>query len=384
MKRSNNLILPLKGKYILIILLSLTISCNNKSNNNLIDIPSEINLDSSLSLNKICDLSDSLKIYGVFNSFSFIDEDSFVVSSTNPAQVILYDLEGRQLLELGSKGNGPFEFISPSIVRSYKQNIYVWCSMKLKLIVFDKYGNRINEYSNFENAISDFEVYNNYVCFYMSGGFGKSIVRIFDLNEGEFIPQEFGEASNEHLILGAYECSGGLALSRNLLFFASRDEATVYSIDLNNFTEVKYCINDPEFKVEKVEEDHIKFMSDFGRSIKYIFGSDIIIGLICTDSFVVLKGEVGGTEVNGIQIIGNTQRTQKNYIFDEEMKLKYSVHAKINEGCSNCLYASLGEDIYTLKIGEDNATYELCKVNLFNGFSNNAPEEGHGDQLKLW
>jgi WD40 repeat protein len=345
-----------------IIFLFIVISCWEAKRDRLIDIPKTVNIDSSLTLQPLSILSCNLKLIGRISSFCFVDENNYVVTQINPPQVILYDKTGTQIREIGKSGSGPFEYISPAIVRSDNKNIYVWCNMQLKLIVFDTSGNPIKEFPKFERAIKDFVIYKNYVCFYSAGGFDEPIIKIYDLNTKKFIKQAFGVQSNEHKILSTMQGSGGLALSKNNLFFASIDELSVYKVDLDDFSISNYKINDPEFHVEKVNVDHHKFIGD-PKSIQYIFGSDITTGLFCTNNYVALKVEIGKIEIKGMQA-DNSKRMQKNYIFDDKMNLKYAVRAKLNNGCDNFLYTSYGDFLYALKLREDN-TYELNKVNLF-------------------
>ncbi len=347
---------------LIIISFSFIASCSKNETFSLINIPKQINLDSGLSLQPVVTLKSNISMIGILNSFCIVDKKSFATSQKKPAQVMLYDMSGRQLHEIGKNGSGPYEYINPSIVRSSEQNIYVWCSTLLKLIVFDKSGNPIHEYK-FKKAIKDFVVYKYHVCFYAAGGFDDPIITIYDMSTDEFIPQTYGIQSNEHKILATNSASGGLALSGNNLFFALFDEPSIYKVNLDDFSISDYKINDPEFHVEKVKEDARTFMTNRIKSIDYIFGSDIITGIFCTNNFVALRSEVGKIEIENMQIVDYSKRAQKNYVFNKKMNLQYVVRAGLNLGCN--LYASQGDFLYTLKSLENEETYELNKVDLY-------------------
>lgn len=328
----------------------------------LLDVPEEFNIDSVLAA-KICTLNDSAKVLGEVSSFEMISENSFVVSSSKSAQVIVYNVIGEPLFEIGSKGNGPFEYISPSLVRFYDQEFYVWCNMKLKLIIFDRHGTPVKEYTNFTKGINDFDIYENYLYLYSAGGFDDPIIQIYDLNKSEFIRKSFGKQTNEHKVLNAFSGAGGLALTEKELIFSPNDELIVYKVDLDNFSYSIYKVTDKDFKVEKIDVDHIEFMAD-PASVQYIFGSDIVTGVFCTDSYLILMCETGKIELNGFQIVDNSKRKQKYYVFDNKLDLKYSIQTYSDPG-GNILWSSYDDKMYKLRFN-DNLQYELCSVDLFN------------------
>lgn len=338
-------------------------ACNNESKKMiLLDIPKKFKVDSLL-ISQICTLNDSMKLLGEVRSFEMINDSIFVVSSSKSAQVIVFNINGEQLFEIGSKGNGPFEYISPSLVRFSDQKYYVWCSMKLKLIVYDRNGIVIKEYTNFNKAINDFVIHENYLYLYSSGGFDDPIIQIYDLNKGEFIRKSFGEQSNEHRVLNSFSGAGGMALTENGVIFSPNDELIAYKISLDNFSYSVFKINESDFKVKKIDVDPREFMAD-PASMQYIFSSDIVTGVFCTNDFIILMCETGEIELNGFQIVDSSKRRQKYYIINNDLDLRYSIETYCDPG-GNSMYSSFGEKIYKIRFNE-NLEYELCAVDLFN------------------
>ncbi len=356
----------MKNILILLVIYLAISSCSTEPETHLIKLHKEINLETGLNLRKISELKENISSIGKIKCFAFMDDSTFVAVDSELAQVIIYSIQGTQLIKVGSKGRGPFEYISPSVVKSDNNRIYIWCESLLKLLVFDKSGKPIKEYNNFSEGVKYFIPYENYICFYNSGGFDGTIVEIYNLNTDKFVSQTFGKKSNEHKVLNTYACAGGLVRAKDDLFFASSDKLAIYKVDLQNFTSSLYSIKDKEFRVEQVDEDPGELIANMQKSLSYIYGNDMITGLFCTEKYIVLKAEVGKVKMNGFKFEDISKRYQKYYILDRNMRLKYAIRAKLNEGCDNCLFTSNRNNLYTLKLNikDTNFVYELNEVDL--------------------
>ncbi len=354
--------MKIKTYIFLIALSTILMSCKSEKNF-YIDIPEDHFFESGLPVKKVCDLEENLEVIGEIKSVSFSNKNSFVVSVPEPAGVILYNTEGEQLRLVGNSGNGPFEYIRPSLVRVYNDNIYVWCSMLTKLLVFDTSGNPVNEYS-FSRGIRDFVVFDNYVYFYSAGGFDEPIINVFDLNTGQTLEKGFGEKTNEHKIFMFRECTGGLDLSENNLLFSPTHKPYVYRVNLMNLSKEEYLINDPEFSFKKTTSEPQDFIYDIVNNAEYLFGSDIITGIYHTENHVILQAEVGKIVMSGLEFKDISNRKQKFYVFDKEMKLQFAVSSPISDRLNNCLYASNDDSFYAIGLCEDYLNYRLYKVGL--------------------
>lgn len=342
------------------------LSCS-KRDNRTVDVLQKIEMDSCIPSTPVCLLKENLNYISEIASFYVINDSQFVVSSVNPAQVLLYNIHGDQVLQIGKSGNGPNEYISPAIIRAYNNQIYVWCNMRLKLIVFDCNGKPIVEYTNFTKGIKDFCICDNLLCIYSSGGFDDPMVQFYDLETRKFNGKGFGEQTNEHKILNAYMCSGGLAFSKAQLLFAPNDAPTIYMVDIRDFTIKEMAINDPGFAIERVDENPVVFMADMLKSTAYIFGSDIITGLYATASHFIVTAEVGKIELEGLRFKDVSKRRQQFYILDKKLNLLYCIRSKPWEGSNPCLYASFSDDLYAIKYNIKDEVYQLHKLILERG-----------------
>ena len=78
-------------KYIFIIVFpSLLLNCKSEKNF-YIDIPQDHFFESGLPVTKVCELKENLVVTGEIKSFSFADNNTFVISVPEPAGVILYN-----------------------------------------------------------------------------------------------------------------------------------------------------------------------------------------------------------------------------------------------------------------------------------------------------
>jgi WD40 repeat protein len=189
-------------------------SCGNQHNKKSAEY-NEMNYD------RLFYLQENIDICGNLNSICFLDENHFVVSTKENPSIFVYDETGKQTLQIARRGNGPFEYINPAIVRCDKdRNIYVWCSMALKMIIFDENGKPLNEF-HFNHAIKDFVPYKNYIFLYSAGGF-DSVIDIYDMSVSKIITS-IGSVSEEHKLLSINDPAGGITLLNHSIIFTCAD-----------------------------------------------------------------------------------------------------------------------------------------------------------------
>ena len=287
-------------------------------------------------------------------------KNNFYVYSRGASNVSRFDGNGKFLNTIGKIGKGPYEYLAPSIVKQYNQKVNIWCDKLTKLFVFSLSGEPLEKY-NFSHGIKDFVIYNDYVCFYTAGGFDNNIVMLFDLNKRQFLSKGFGTKTKEHKMLNMNACTGGLALDGSNLYFSLTNQPTVYKVRLSDFQVSTKEIKDPGFVNKKVHEEINQLLAS-PQSAEYIIGSDIINGLFCIDSLLILKAAVGKIEMKGLQLTDISKRRQKLYVLNKNLRVEYSIKSKLNKGCNDCLYSSLGSHLYTLRLKDDFETYILSQM----------------------
>jgi len=368
---------------IVIVLLFIVTGCqsNNKSNNksiSSINISKNYKVDSSLNWEKICNLKENNRIIGKISSFDFLNDSLFIVGVSEQAQIVLYNSKGKQLQLIGNKGRGPYEYINPSIVKVFNNKIYVWCKKSTRLIVFNSLGKPINQY-NFSFGIKDFSISNNYIGFYTANP-SEPILKIYNLEKKSFI-KGYGDKTNEQKILNVFQNTGGITSTDNKLFFIPNNKLIIYEIDVNDLSSAIYIIQDSEFKINKKKEDVKKFIMKIKECYQYYFKSDIIDGLFHNGKGLIVKVQIKNANINqmninrkanrkgklDIKLNNNSSNKQKFYVFDNDLKLKYSVQTKITDILqhNDQLYMSHGEYLYLIKFNKKESNYELNRINLY-------------------
>ena len=366
-----------------LILLSLATGCSNKQKNDhtlkniLIDSTKHNTIDSKVSWTKINNLGENLETLGEINSFDFVDKDRLIISVSNPTRVMLYHKNGKLIRKVGNKGRGPFEYISPSLVRSNDQKIYIWCEGLLKLLVFDSNGKPIEKYK-FSKAIKDFIIYNNYAGFYTVGGSDAQIFKIYNLNTKEVIGA-FGTKTNEHKLLNVFKSSGGLTKYKKNVFFAPSDKLHIYKINMENFSKAKYNIDDNEFKVETINEKPQEYIHQPEKAFKYFYKNDIITDLFCLNDKIILTAQLGKVEIENFKLNRNgrkgkvniemndpSKKKYKYYVFNKGMKLESFLYDTIKDirNENNCFYASNGKYLYKIEYKDEDSIYKLSRMNF--------------------
>lgn len=343
------------------ILCLFAISCSERVSDNLIEVR---DFADSFPEKRVYELSNKPRLLGELDSFHFVDEESFVVSAVQPPTVILFNKEGEQLRSIGRQGRGQFEYLTPSLVRSYNGLIYLWCSNLLKLMVFTQHGEAVKEY-HFSRAIKDFAIHNNMMFIYKSDDVSdRHIVSVFDLDSEKFLPHAFGHRTNEHDILNSSFCSGAMHIDDDHLYFAPTDRTKLYQVDLTDFSVSEFMVDAPGFETEIVRQPLNEFMGDVFTSVQYIFGSDLITGLFQVSGKIVLMAEAGEIEIQGLDITDYSNRRILFYFLDETNDLSYALRAAPMTGSSSCLYASVGGKVYMLRLAEDLENWSLFALDI--------------------
>jgi len=97
---------------------------NSSRKKNSVNIPKQIEVDSCLVLKDIATIKDDSFPLGVIESFNMINDKEFVISTLKPAAVFLYNIDEKRLQKIGAQGQGPNEYLAPSIVKQYNKKIY--------------------------------------------------------------------------------------------------------------------------------------------------------------------------------------------------------------------------------------------------------------------
>lgn len=197
------------------------------------------------------EIKDSHNPLGNIESVNVLDSGDFVVATDDPPQVVLFSPSGDRIRQISDSGPGPYEYKSPSIVRSNGDTIYVWDKESLKLIAYKSSGEGVDEWTSFSRSVSDFVISRDTLHVYHTGGLFENYVAgyIVEENKREIL-YESGNGNIEHTILTMLSGSGTISKKRDSIFFASPSRQYVYKIGKSGGSIDSFSVADNNFSVE--------------------------------------------------------------------------------------------------------------------------------------
>lgn len=336
-------------------------SCNSEKSSNIkVD-----NSSSELEYDSLTVLAENIGLLGELHSFSFMEKDKILVSSLNPSKVFIYSIDGKQITEIGNSGSGPYEFLEPTIVKSDKNNIYIWCRNQLKLIAYNFEGTPIKEYNGYKKAIKDFIPHNNDIYFYTSGGHNGTYIERFSLSDNKIV-QDFGHTTELHKLIGTMACSGGIAANQNKLVYVSPDRLELNEIDLEDLSASIISWDDSEFQSSDIHIDAIHLMNEErNKAFDIIAENSLVTGLYNMRDLMVIKTEVGRYNFEQSETNKST-RFDKYYLINDKFEVVKTVKSKKDGEFNNCLFSSNNEGLYAISVhsGNNDFYYQLNRLKL--------------------
>ena len=265
------------------------------------------------------------------------------------------------------QGRAQYEYINPALVRTDSVgNIYVWCDMSLKIIIFDKTGLPIDEIQ-YSKAIRDFLPYRNLISFYLLGN-ENHIIEIYDRNNGNVVHYAGKSVSQEHLMLALNETSGGMTMLEDDLLFAYADRPEIYSVNLDDFTDDALCAraDDSDFKAESIE-GKVHDIIDQGRMsvLNYLSQNSVVTGLYAMGDAIALKATTGCFDVDESMLIFNDTRKDKIHIFDKNMNFIQTIAKDKDHRSSDKWFTCNNNGLFYLSTTEGSLdNYYLNRLNI--------------------
>lgn len=288
--------------------------------------------------------------YGSICSSTFIN-DSVLVVANKQGVISFYDLRGELLNEVSAVGTGPLEYVYPSIIRAVNNKVYVWDSQLLKMVVLNKDGLAIKEYTNFTRAITDFTIVENMLYIYLTGGDNEHLVQTMNPENG-IILGSYIVSNPETNLLNMNQFAGGLATSGDVVFAAASSEINIQLIQ-NNKIERFASIPDNEFQVANLEQNATSFFnSNQQEAINYLMKNSYLKGIYSLENEIVVMCETG-EYVRSETNFDSSNRYNIFYILNKNgdliQKRKGSIDLTIDE---HSIVAN-GQNIYLLKYDEN-------------------------------
>jgi len=278
----------------------------------------------------VCHLSEDNILLKDIVDFTVIDDSSFVVVDRNGAY--LYHISGYLKKQLGNRGQAEGEMISPSLVYSTSDYVYIWCTSLMKLLVFDHEANFKYELSGFKRSVKKFIVNSSdeILYLYTSGFLNDSENKVYDVvdvfNIAEKSSKQYGERGPEDEILSTYINSGGLYVDTDQLIYLHPGHLIINILDLNSQKSVRYKIDDKAFYTTEITSHIRDVMGDRIKLTDYLYNNSLVKGLYKDNDQFIIVSEIGQYDFNMQTRIMNTRKRKvKLYLLDSSFNPKFTI-----------------------------------------------------------
>lgn len=331
--------------------ISILFSCNNEKNS------IKTKEKESISLEFLYNLQENITMMGSVKDASFCNNSLFVLSDNN---IIEYTSDGEQKNVFKKQGQGPGEYIMPTLLNIENNSLYVWCASTLKLIEYSKEGVYKREITSYRKAIKNFKIFNDFIIFYKSDGKTDALIDIFSVKENKIIKSVVNLTHKDLLLLSVNNKPNMIVEGENL-YFTKPSELAVYELNLKTFSlSKKIRISDNEFKVEELKDAPSLFNTDIKKVIDFMSKNSIVDNLLKVENNFYIKAEVG------------------QYIFDVQ-KNTMETKSRFDK------YYFCGSDLIATKIPKKlaNQKYILHNGNIYFIYEDPNKEENRVKILKL-
>ena len=269
----------------------------------------------------VCNLSENTILLSEIKYFTLLNDTSFVVVDGRGAY--LYHISGNFKKQFGNLGQAGGDMISPSLVYSTSNFVYIWCSSLMKFLIFDHEANFRNELSGFKRGIKKFVVNSSDEIMYLyTSGFlddsGNKVVDVIDIYSiAENLSKKIGERGPEDEILSTFINSGGLYVDTDRLIYLHPGNLIIHGFDLNSDKTVQYKIDDKTFQTTKITSNIRDIMKDIRKLTDYLHNNSYVKGFYAHNDQFIIVSEIGQYEFDVQDRVINTQKRKvKLYILD--------------------------------------------------------------------
>lgn len=310
---------------------------------------------------KLCSLKENIGAIKEPRSFDFVSDSLLVL--TDRENVYLYTTKGEQVRKIGNVGRAKYEYVMPSVVRSFEDQIYVWSSGTLKFIVYLLDGTPVAEYS-YPSTVTDFVPSSECIFIYTAGRRYQNIVDVYKKND-QCITSSLTASSPEHKFLLHNVSASPIYLDGDDLIYASKDKLAVmdYNLSDGKTLPVEICPSET-FEVKTVADSNLIF-KDRTKAMQYFLETSMVLQV-----FPGSKGYNILTVEGKSRIEGDELKNEDRYFCLYDTGLKSG-----NKCIARYSYSSVGTQIlfcfhdgslYFIRhsIENDNDVYSLCRMNI--------------------
>jgi hypothetical protein len=258
---------------VFILLLFYSFDCLAQRNYTGIENKIEIEQTESISLN------ENKKLLGSISDFAVDKNNNFYISDEQNGTITKYNSSGKQLDVFGSKGRGPFEFVSPSSISIKKDTLSIWDKKLLRFTALTIDGQKLLQFGEFNYAKSYIKKHNNYIISYNSGGAPGPLITVYDLRNKEIV-KDLGSKNTAHILLMSLDGSGALSTDEESFLYAAANRLIIHKINLGDFSEEQIVVRIPDFRTEKIEKSPNQIINNNRRElISYLAQNSRVVNI---------------------------------------------------------------------------------------------------------
>ena len=123
-------------------------------------------------------LDQETQVLGSLRDAARLPDGRIAVATVDPG-VFLFDADGGFLQQLGSPGQGPFEYLNPTLVRPAGDGVAVWDAGNRRLLTFQSDGAPEDEWTGFGRAVSNFALQGDTLYLHHSGASTDPYVGVY-------------------------------------------------------------------------------------------------------------------------------------------------------------------------------------------------------------
>ncbi|NBB99289.1 MAG: hypothetical protein GVY15_00285 [Bacteroidetes bacterium] len=208
--------------------------------------------DTFLSMDTVV-LDQETQLLGSLTDATRLPDGRIAVATVDPG-VYLFDAEGGFLQQLGSPGEGPFEYLNPALVRPADGGVAVWDAGNLRLLTFRSDGSPDAEWTGFRRAASNFVLRADTLYLHHGGASADPYVGVYLRDgQGEALAR-VGAAPERHAALSFIGGAAPMAPGpEGGVRYASPAALGVQAYDATGGERLAFRIADPTFDTSPVD-----------------------------------------------------------------------------------------------------------------------------------
>jgi len=198
-------------------------------------------------------LDQETQLLGSLTDATRLPDGRIAVATVDPG-VFLFDADGGFLQQLGRPGQGPFEYLNPTLVRPAGDGVAVWDAGNRRLLTFQADGSPDAEWTGFARAVSNFALQGATLYLHHGGASTDPYVGVYTHDHRGEALTRVGAHPEGHAALsfigGAAPMAPG---SEGGVRYASPSALAVYAFDAPQGERLAYRISDPAFDTSPVD-----------------------------------------------------------------------------------------------------------------------------------